>query len=309
VTGECKNCGAQLAGRYCSACGQAADVGIPSFGRVAADAIGDLYNVDSRMWRSLLTLVRQPGRLTNLYLEGKRASYTPPFRLYAASSIAFFLLLSLFQIGGDGGADEGPAASDDPPVAGAPAPAEPAVPPAAERGSIYFMTDEDGWSCNFVDEDTDPQLRARLEAACEKIEQETGASLSRAVVDNVPIMMLVFIPLVAGLMRLLYLFTRRKYVEHLVFFLHVHAFFFVTAIAVMVVSGVAGLVPWLRWPVLFLSIGAWLYFPVYVYRAMRHVYRQGHALTAVKYVSLGFGYFVALLITLFGLFFFTVATL
>jgi hypothetical protein len=57
------------------------------------------------------------------------------------------------------------------------------------------------------------------------------------------------------------------------------------------------------------SAVAWVYFPVYLYRAMRHVYRQGHALTAVKYVSLGFGYFVALLITLLGLFVVTVLTL
>jgi len=42
---------------------------------------------------------------------------------------------------------------------------------------------------------------------------------------------------------------------------------------------------------------------------MRHVYGQGHALTAIKYVTLGFGYFLALVVTLFGLFAVTVATL
>lgn len=306
MTGECKNCGAQLVGRYCSACGQAAEVGIPSFGRVAADAIGDLYNVDSRMWRTLLTLVRKPGRLTTLYLDGQRASYTPPFRLYAASSITFFLLFSLARV--VFAPAEGEPTSDAPPGAGATAQEE-RSPPEVEPGSIYLEADEDGWSCNFVDEDTDPALRERLEAACEEIEQESGASFTRAITDNIPIMMLVFIPLVAGLMRVLYLFARRKYVEHLVFFLHIHAFFFVIAIAVILLGSIGAVVPFLVWPMRIASALAWVYFPIYLYRAMRHVYRQGHALTAAKYVSLGFGYFVALLITLFGLFAVTVATL
>lgn len=308
MTGECKNCGAQLAGRYCSACGQAADVKIPSFRRVVADAVGDLWNVDSRMWRSLLTLIREPGGLTTRYLDGQRVRYTPPFRLYAASSIAFFLLFSLARLGDD--SDEVAVAPDELPVAGAAQPAEPQLPPEVGENSIFLETDEDGWRCNFTDEDTDPAMRERLEAACEKIEQDTSGSLARAIGNNIPVMMLVFIPLVAAVMRVLYLFAGRKYVEHLIFFLHLHALFFVTGIVVILLAWAADLVPWLWWPVLLVQLAVWVYFPVYVYRAMRHVYRQDHALTAVKYVSLGFfGYFVALLITVMGLFAVTVATL
>jgi hypothetical protein len=307
VTGECKNCGAPLVGRYCSACGQAADVRIPSVGRVVADAIGDIYNLDSRMWRSLLTLVREPGRLTSRYLAGQRASYTPPFRLYAASSITFFLLLSLFRLGAE--PDDAPSQGAESPGVEAPAAEEPALPIALGENQIYLDADEDGWRCNFVDENTDPEMRERLEAACEKIEEDSGASLPRATLDNIPIMMLVFIPLVAALMRVLYLFARRKYVEHLVFFLHIHALFFVTAILWLILSQSVNLVPWLRWPVMLVNLVLWVYFPVYLYRAMRHVYGQGHLLTSIKYVSLGFGYFVALLITLIGLFAVTVFTL
>src|SRR6478736_2879997 len=96
---ECKNCGEPLAGRYCSACGQAADVRIPSFGGLVVDALGDVFNFDSRVWRSLATLVR-PGRLTARFLEGQRAKYTPPFRLYIVTSLVFFAVFSL----GRGGA-------------------------------------------------------------------------------------------------------------------------------------------------------------------------------------------------------------
>jgi hypothetical protein len=306
VTGECKNCGAALAGRYCSACGQVADVRIPSFGTVVVHALGDLYSFDSQMWRSLLTLIGRPGHLTSRFLDGQRARYTPPFRLYVASSIVFFLLFSLARLVADP-ADASEATDEPPPVAGALE--EVPVPPEVEEDALGLEIDDDGWSCNFVNENTDPALRERLEAACEKIERDTSGSFARAIGNNVPVMMLVFIPIVAALMRVLYLFAGRKYVEHLVFFLHLHAMFFVTGIAVIVVSLVAHFVQWLWWPVLILQIGAWMYFPVYLYRAMRHVYRQGRALTAVKYVSLGLGYFVALLFTVMGLFAVTVATL
>jgi hypothetical protein len=42
---------------------------------------------------------------------------------------------------------------------------------------------------------------------------------------------------------------------------------------------------------------------------MRHVYRQGHALTTVKYVVLGAGYVVSFLATLLGLVIYTAITL
>jgi predicted amidophosphoribosyltransferase len=43
---DCPNCGSALAGAYCSACGQKADVRIVSLGQLLAEAIGDLYNFD-----------------------------------------------------------------------------------------------------------------------------------------------------------------------------------------------------------------------------------------------------------------------
>ena len=122
-------------------------------------------------------------------------------------------------------------------------------------------------------------------------------------------MMLLFIPLVAALMRVLYLFAGRRYVEHLVFFLHVHTMFFLMATVTILLGRLADLWSWLAIVVLLASLAVWLYFPVYLYRAMRRVYRQGHALTAVKYVLLGGGYFVALIATVLGLLIFTAVTL
>ncbi len=79
------------------------------------------------------------------------------------------------------------------------------------------------------------RLRQRLVAACAELEGD-NTSFARAFGDNVPVMMLVFIPIVAAITRVLYLFAHRKYVEHLLFFLHVHTFFFLTAIVTLLLS-------------------------------------------------------------------------
>jgi hypothetical protein len=296
---DCQNCGAALAGRYCSACGQKADVAIPSFGRVLADAFGDLYSLDSRLWRSLGLLVSKPGRLTRSYLEGHRARYTPPFRMYIAASLVFFLVFSLTrpdpQI-------ERLAADQTPPATAAPE--TPPTPPAdddfdvgAQPGGIHIVLEGEQWSCNLIGENAPLHLRQRLSAACAEIEGD-GTSFVRAFFDNVPVMMLILIPIVAGIMRLLYLFAGRKYVEHLLFFAHVHTFFFVVGVMTMLLAGSVSFAPFLEWPVRIVSYAAWLYFPVYLFLAMRHVYAQSYRLTALKYAVLGGTYISAFVVTL-----------
>jgi hypothetical protein len=299
---ECKNCGEPLAGRYCSACGQAADVRIPSFGGLVVDALGDVFNFDSRVWRSLATLVR-PGRLTARFLEGQRAKYTPPFRLYIVTSLVFFAVFSL----GRGGAS----VTESRPVIAPPADVSDASSPQTTVAQSFGIDIDEtgGWSCNLDNQNMSPAVRARLQAACKKMEADNGASYLRAFADHIPVMMLVIIPLVAALMKLLYLFSKRGYVEHLLFFVHVHTFFFLAGTVAILLSLSARLVPFLASPVRIAVVAVWIYFPVYVYLAMRHVYRQGHLVTTIKYVMLGSGYFFATLVTLLGLIIYTAVTL
>jgi hypothetical protein len=41
-----------------------------------------------------------------------------------------------------------------------------------------------------------------------------------------------------------------------------------------------------------------LYIPVYLYRGMRRVYEQGHAMTSLKFIILALAYFVGLIVLL-----------
>ena len=235
--------------------------------------------------------------------------------MYVVTSLTFFVVFSLVRSwapaeapdGAEQPADETAAVSVQPEAA---EPADGVVTDAvpAEQQSFGIVIDDDDLECTFNPSRVSPAVRERLEAACERVEESNAESFNREFADNFPVTMLVFIPIVAAIMKLLYLFTRRKYVEHLLFFLHVHTFFFVVALATVLLSGLLAFAPAAKFTVPIVGAAAGLYFFVYLYRAMREVYAQGHGLTAVKYVVLGGSYFAAAVLTLLGAVIFTAFT-
>jgi hypothetical protein len=153
---------------------------------------------------------------------------------------------------------------------------------------------------------------ARLRLACTRIMADKQA-FGRAIWDNIPKMMFIFLPLIAAVMALLYLGSRRYYVEHLVFFVHYHAFFFLGGTAILLAEGLANpeggavgrafdtIANILEFIFVF-------YVPWYLYRAMRRVYGQGRFWTLTKFSVLIVAYFVCILLTLIGLVFYTALT-
>ena len=89
----CANCGTPLHGQYCSDCGQRARVRMITFWELVRDDL--LASLDSRLWRTLGLLLFRPGRLTLDYLQGRRARYVAPLRLFIASSLIFFFVATL----------------------------------------------------------------------------------------------------------------------------------------------------------------------------------------------------------------------
>ena len=88
----CLNCGTTLSGQYCGNCGQRARSRLISVWELLREAFGDILELDSRLWRTLIPLITRPGQLTRDYLEGRRARFMPPFRTYLVLSIFFFLI-------------------------------------------------------------------------------------------------------------------------------------------------------------------------------------------------------------------------
>lgn len=92
---HCLNCGTELSGPYCFYCGQPDKrlmVFLPALLREIAE---DFFDFDSRFFRTLKPLLLKPGELTASYIAGRRARYSPPWRLYLISSLLFFLLMAV----------------------------------------------------------------------------------------------------------------------------------------------------------------------------------------------------------------------
>lgn len=119
--------------------------------------------------------------------------------------------------------------------------------------------------------------------------KELGESgFGQRLFDNLPRAMFLLLPLFALLLKLIYIRSRRLYIEHLIFALHGHAFVFLLLLVATLVAR--------DW---FFGV-CLLWMVVYFYLAMRVVYRQSYLKTLVKYCILGFSYLMLLAFSLVG---------
>lgn len=97
----CENCGVALQGPFCHLCGQPEKTPIRNLLSLSSDAFDYLFDVDARVWRTLVSLFFRPGRLTELYLLGKRMSFVRPLRIYLVmSALLFVVVTSTSELGG-----------------------------------------------------------------------------------------------------------------------------------------------------------------------------------------------------------------
>ena len=91
----CANCGTELFGPTCYACGQPVKGMVRHLSSILADMADTILNIDSRIFRTLWPLLIRPGFLTNEYLAGRRVRYVTPFRLYFFLSVVAFLVMQI----------------------------------------------------------------------------------------------------------------------------------------------------------------------------------------------------------------------
>jgi hypothetical protein len=303
----CANCHAALNGEYCAACGQRHEPHIHTVAHFAGEAFESISHADSRLWRTLWYLFSRPGFLTREFFAGRRVAYLPPFRLYLVLSVIFFLFTTISP----DSPEPVTAVSRNPAAAAGQDPTEAklALEQAAKEleGTGLEISDDDKFKVRSkgLDEfceafDTAEQggsgvtARRNIRHFCQKVRND-GSELFTALGHNLPRAMFIFLPLLAGIMKLMYWRPRRYYVEHLLFLVHNHAFVFLMLILFALISLlVRPLIGDYVWP--FYVAGS-LYTVWYIFRAMRNMYGQHGALTFAKYVVLGFSYLVTAIVT------------
>ena len=341
---NCLNCGTELRGQYCGSCGQRARGRLISLWELLQDAFGDLFELDSRLWRTLIPLLLRPGRLTKDYLEGRRARYMPPFRMYLVLSVVFFVVaffdpsddLSLLFVPETEPTPEEIAEQEQAVTEKrkeTEAEVNKALQELADEGIISAETrkaaeeaegtnfritsDESDDGLNFhIDPDTGKctvsgaeslpvwlQRRLtpeRLKKLCERIGADEGKTLGNLVLDNIPVALIVLLPVMALVLKALYPLSRRYFVEHLLFFVHYHSFFFLVLTLEILFAQLASLVHLPEVLKILILVAASFYMPVYLYKAMRQVYEQGHFFTLIKYVVLVVAYMIGATFTMLG---------
>jgi hypothetical protein len=277
----CPNCGEVTNGRtrFCTGCGQRQGESLLTVRALVADILEDVFGLDGRLPRTLRGLFFRPGHLTREYAVGHIERYVRPFKLYLASSVIFFLALSLsikLDIPDDAALEVGQVNSAAPP------PRTMADSVAADSGAVAAVTEPRARQRRtFVERVILPfQEKASADP------KESGQRLIDRMLDDAPKAVFDLLPIFALFLKILYIRRRRLYVEHLIFVLHVHAFGFLLAAPLLLAPD--------SWPTGFL----WLALPVYLFWAMKRVYGQSWARTAVKFITFGWAYFISVVITL-----------
>jgi Protein of unknown function (DUF3667) len=93
--GKCPNCGASMIGAYCAVCGQERDTHRRSVWGLVRNLIEDIVSFDSRILRTIVALLAEPGEIAIAFREGRTRRYVPPLRLYFFVSLIFFLMLGV----------------------------------------------------------------------------------------------------------------------------------------------------------------------------------------------------------------------
>ncbi|MCF4102381.1 DUF3667 domain-containing protein [Gillisia sp. M10.2A] len=93
---ECLNCKHPLdiSDRYCAYCGQLNSTKQLSFKDFLNEFLSGFFAYDSRIRKSLSTILFRPGKISKDYIQGKRTQYVNPFRFYLSISIIYFILFS-----------------------------------------------------------------------------------------------------------------------------------------------------------------------------------------------------------------------
>jgi hypothetical protein len=96
---RCENCGAPLYGEHCYACGQPVKGLVRQFSSIAGDFLDTVFNIDSRVLRTIGPLLTRPGYLSLEYFAGRRVRYVTPMRLFLfLSLVAFFAIQASINV-------------------------------------------------------------------------------------------------------------------------------------------------------------------------------------------------------------------
>ena len=273
----CLNCGAELTGRFCAGCGQRDVPPRPTIKELIGDAYGELVGWDGKLARTVVLLVRSPGALARAILDGRRAAYISPVRLYLACSLLYFLVSAAvpdpdFARTFDAGV--GVSTSLTPPD-----PADAALDQAMTRGLSNLGAGQRQLAEGAIAAQpafVRPILRAMV---------TDPAGMRQRAADAMPRVLFVMIPALAGVLALFY--RGRHFPEHVYFAVLFQSLVFVV-LTVQSLTAFAGTIVMLAAG----QLGAGVLIAGYGVVAQRRVYGGSWPVAVLKGLGVGVVYLV-----------------
>jgi len=179
---------------------------------------------------------------------------------------------------------------------------------------VTFSNNADGTlTFDFLSEQSNKKLNEFSDLLGKKATKAFSSDptpLFKESVGKLPQLMFIVLPLFAALLKLMYLFSKRLYMEHLTVALHSHSFIFLTVLIVQLSDSlydyVDGAHTLLRGLLEYGSYAALIWLPMYLLLMQKRVYKQGWLLTLIKYQVISILYitllsFTALIAFIWGL--------
>ncbi len=335
---NCLNCGASVIGRYCHVCGQENVEPKESFWHLLIHFFNDITHFDGKFFTTLKDLLFKPGFLSREYMIGRRASYLNPVRMYVFTSAIFFLLFfSFFR--SEESIKIDPTINgktlrqidkmDSATFAGftthineeSDRPARPMTRGEFKKyadtilkvfldtSSGLHLTGAEYTSAKEFDSSQHTYNWFKRQLIYKELELnkkyhnnklEILNAAKEALVHTLPQMLWISLPLLALILKLMY--VRRKqfyYVSHIIFSIHLYVFLFIAQLILFSISKLnkALDIGFLN----FISVTLTLGLSVYEYLALKNFYRQSWIKTFFKFLLINISYII-MLVLLFAFF-------
>ena len=156
---------------------------------------------------------------------------------------------------------------------------------------------EDNLNFDFLSKGDNEKLNKYKTLLLEKAEkalQSDPKPLVQQTIDKLPQLMFILLPLFAVLLKTMFLFSKRLYMEHLTVALHSHSFIFFTILLLQLIGVIQEQLleqntsSYSALTLVTIGLVCWL--PAYLFIMQKRIYKQGYFLTLVKFMIIGLAY-------------------
>ncbi|MCP4988191.1 MAG: DUF3667 domain-containing protein [Colwellia sp.] len=176
-----------------------------------------------------------------------------------------------------------------------------------DKESISVGNHPDGTlSFGFLSDEDNKKLDKFADGLVEKFDKSMNSGSDQLIeqaIGKLPQLMFILLPLFALLLKVMFCFSNRLYMEHLTVALHSHSFIFFSLLLAELFGeldklieknfvDIASLFDWL-------NTGVIIWIPIYLFIMQKRVYKQGYFFTAVKYFIISTVYSIMIAFTAF----------